>query len=261
MEGRVRLVIIPFILSLFSLFSCSAFADLWSPLDDEVSDEDLARRGFAGFVEAGFNNSTGNTETTSYRSRIEVDHFLIGWRNRYAFESDFKKDDESTSQERYKVTLKAEKEWNETSSYTFVLGDYENDRFNGMRNLITISAGYGWRAWQADIAFLDLELGPGFRSNEAGDKDKEAIARGAARFEWQVSDTATLTEVFSTEIGQENRITRSETALSAELIGQLSLRLSFFMVYQSKPVDDDGFEDETLEEVDTRTSLTLLYSF
>ncbi|GAA5217226.1 DUF481 domain-containing protein [Corallincola platygyrae] len=247
-------------MSLFSLCSFPTHADLWSPLDDEYSDEELSRRGFAGSVEVGLNNSTGNTETTSYRSRIEVDHFMIGWRNNYAFESDFKKDDESTSQERYKFTLKTQREWNDLE-YTFGLADYENDRFNGLRDLITVSAGYGWRAWQADIAYLDLEAGPGYRRNDVEKDQREFISRLAAKLEWQISDTATFAEVFSSEIGQENTITRSDTSLSASLIGQMLLKLSFSFVHQTNPINDDGLFDETLETLDTRTSLTLLYRF
>ncbi|MFD2097125.1 YdiY family protein [Corallincola platygyrae] len=241
-------------------FAAPAFADIdWD--EKELTEEELIKRGFAGGVELGFNMTTGNTETTTYRSKIDVDHFLIGWRNNYVFETDYKEDDDEVKEERYFASAQGNRQWAfAINSYTFYRYSYENDRFNGMEDANTISVGYGQRVLETDSMFLDLEGGPGYRTNDAKDKNDEMIARVAGNYSWDISETSKFTQRLSSEIGEDNVVTRSETAITASIIGSLAMKASFTVTHQTAPTVDEE-DDEELSKTDTRTAVTLLYSF
>jgi putative salt-induced outer membrane protein len=225
-----------------------------------LSQDELREKGFAGSVELGFNKTTGNSETTAYRTRISVDHFLIGWRNSYVVETDYKEDEEKTSEERYFAAAQGNREWQfAPNSYTFFRYSYENDRFNGLEDAHTISAGYGQRVVETETLYLDLEGGPGYRTNDANEASNEWILRLAGNLGWDISDNASFTEKLSSEIGQYNTITRSESALTADIIGSLALKLAFTATYQTDPSANS--DDDSLEKLDTRTSVTVLYKF
>jgi putative salt-induced outer membrane protein len=51
--------------------------------------------------------------------------------------------------------------------------------------------------------------------------------RGAAKLMWKVSDTSKFTEDFSTEVGENETVTKSVTALSAKVNGSLSTKVSY----------------------------------
>ncbi|RCU45664.1 DUF481 domain-containing protein [Corallincola luteus] len=242
------------VLAVASLLSAPVFAET------DLTEEELKKRGFAGGIEFGFNMTTGNTETTAYRTRIDVDHFLIGWRNNYVIETDYKEDDEETKEERYFGSAQGNREWEfAPNSYTFFRYSYENDRFNGMEDANTISVGYGQRVLETETLFLDLEGGPGYRTNDANEQDDEWIARLAGNLAWDISDTAKFTQRLSSEIGQNNTISRSESALTANVIGSLALKVSFTVTHQTDPAEED--DGEELDSTDTRTAVTLLYKF
>ena len=80
------------------------------------------------------------------------------------------------------------------------------------------------------------------------------IIRGAVNYKWNISETARFTQTFSTEIGDENTKSRAESALSAQIAGGLSMKLSL-------KFDHNTDVAVGVEKLDTETAVTLVYSF
>lgn len=229
--------------------------------EEEISDEELAERGLAFAAEVGVNHNTGNTDSTTIKTRLEANHFFDQWRNNYIFDGNFKEDDNETKEERYFGRAKTERKWSE-ERYTFAFISYENDRFNGLRDLVTMAGGPGYLVWRSYNASLYLEGGGGYRRNDAEDTTREFIGLFGGIFEWKISDNSMLKEEFSTEVGSENTISRSMTSLETTIIGELAMKLSVSIVHQSNPSEEsDDDDDDPVESLDTRTALTLLYRF
>ena len=103
---------------------------------------------------------------------------------------------------------------------------------------------------------LDLEIGPGARQSKltAGDTENEFTARAAAKYAWSITKTSKFTENLLAEVGQDATITKSVTALSSKINGDLAMKLS----YAIKHISDvpAGFE-----KTDSETAVTLVYSY
>lgn len=224
----------------------------------ELSDDELRSKGLAVAVELGFNKTTGNSDTRGYHAALAIDEMLGDWRNRFNFEHSFKKDSGNVSEERYFFSDQLNRHYSPT---TYALGRaaYENDRFNGLENSVTASLGVGYLIFEAERYHWDIETGPGYRYNAAQDERSEAIVRLASSAWYDLSDTSRLRQQLSAEGGKENVISRSETSLTASIIGQLAMKLSFVATYQSKPAN--GSDGQPKQPRDSKTLLTLLYDF
>ena len=80
------------------------------------------------------------------------------------------------------------------------------------------------------------------------------IVRGALDYQWKISDTATFKQLLSTEIGDDNTKSKSETSVSAQISGGLSLKVSLIL-------DHNSDVNDNTDNLDTQTAVTLVYSF
>lgn len=216
-----------------------------------------------GEAELGVLMTSGNTEETNVNGRLGLVHEVVDWRNIAELSSIYSEAEDETTAEKYKASLETNYKFDE-SQYWFLRGTYDKDRFSGYDFESTATTGYGNRVWQrGERSFLDLSIGAGYRYNKlkavnaAGeDAEKEAIARLAAQFNYALSENALFRQKLSTEIGLEenNVISQSETALKANVVGNLSMKLAYRVKHVS---DAPAGSDST----DTETSIALLYGF
>ncbi|HEA53201.1 hypothetical protein LCGC14_1237640 [marine sediment metagenome] len=216
-----------------------------------------------GEAELGVLMTSGNTEETNVNARLGLVHEVVSWRNIAEFSSNSSKSEDQTTAEKYRGSLETNYKFDE-NQYLFLRGAYEKNRFSGYEFESTVTTGYGNRVWQrGKRSFLDLSAGVGYRYNklEALDSDgedveSEAISRLAAQFNFALSDNALFSQKLSTEIGldENNVISRSETALKASVVGNLSMKLAYRV---------DHVSDAPAGSVatDTETSISLLYGF
>lgn len=224
----------------------------------EINDSDLQKKGYAGEAEAGVNLATGNSDTSSGHGRLVMDFFYGKWRHNTDFEANYAKDSGKVSAERYYASYKVNRDWSK-NRYTYGLVTYENDRFNGIDNTITTSLGYGSRAFQSDTQTMDIELGPGWRHNESSDGRDEGIFHLGMDYTWNITSNASFHQTLSSDIGQYNTMSRSETSLTSSIWGPLALKTSVTLTHQTHPSSNDS--DDTPEHLDTVTAVTLLYNF
>ena len=221
---------------------------------------------FAGEAELGGTLTTGNSESSSIKGRLNMKHELGRWENNYLLEALYSENTDSddgskTENESYQAGAQGNYRF-DARSYLFANANYYRDPSTGYEYTITSSAGYGYRAYETADAFLDLEIGPGYQYQKLDDEQAllegessqdSVVAHGVANFETKISDSSTFKQKFVADYG-DKLLARSETSLTANIIGALAMKLSFVVRYDDEPLDGK-------KSTDTETNMTLLYAF
>ncbi|SHH78738.1 DUF481 domain-containing protein [Ferrimonas marina] len=216
---------------------------------------------FSGGIELGAFMATGNTETTHIKGKIDTQHLIGNWQNQYLFETLYSEDGDERSAERYYGLVQGNYP-GAGKHYFFGMASGEVDKFSGYDYIATGAVGYGQRIIDQDNMTLVSEIGPGYSYkkidlNEDPDGEDESswITRVKLEYWWQFSSTAEFRQLLASDIAFDGaNISRSETSVSAALIGNLAMKLSYNVKYNSDPVGD-------LKSTDTELGATLLYSF
>ena len=134
--------------------------------------------------------------------------------------------------------------------------DWRKDRFAGVPEQFSQTVGYGRRILTGPVHTLNGELGAGARQSENSDgvSSNDVIFRGSFDYKWQFSETADFTQDLVVEAGQSNTFIESVSAVSARLIGNVSLVASYTIRNNSDVPADT-------KKTDTRTAIALEYKF
>jgi len=107
-----------------------------------------------------------------------------------------------------------------------------------------------------------VEIGPGYIYQrldseqallEGTDSNDSVVAHGVINFETEITETSKFQQRFVADYG-DKLDARSETSLTANIIGALAMKFAIIVRYNSEPLDDK-------KSTDTETNMTLLYSF
>ncbi|MCF1428971.1 MAG: DUF481 domain-containing protein [Shewanella sp.] len=221
---------------------------------------------FAGEAELGGTLTTGNSESSSIKGRLNMKHELGNWENTYLLEALYNENTDSsdgskTENQSYQAGAQGNYRF-DSRNYLFANANYYRDQSTGYDYTISSSAGYGYRAYESATAFMDLEIGPGYQYQQLTgeeallqgiDSQDSAVAHGVMNFETKISDSSTFKQKFVADYG-DKLLARSETSLSANVIGALAMKLSFVVRYDDKPLAGK-------KSTDTETNMTLLYAF
>ena len=226
--------------------------------DDEV-------KPFTMEGELGFISTSGNTETTSISAGIQAHQELEKWSNDYILKGLYKKetvegddgeDIEFTSAQKFFGSAQGNYKLANPDNRLFGFASYEDDRFSNFNYQATVAAGWNQKVLQNKRHTLEYSIGPGYSFIETQDGENldSMIVRASSAYSWKISDTAKFTQTVSTEVGADNTKSRAESALTATISGNLSMRLSFKLDHNTN-VDDD------VEKLDTETAVSLVYNF
>ncbi|EWH11585.1 hypothetical protein DS2_03715 [Catenovulum agarivorans DS-2] len=227
-----------------------------------------------GEFELGIIVTSGNTETTSLKGKVAYKHELENWSNQYQLEALYKKDDldidtdgdnvadtkvSETTAQKYFLSGQGDYKLNDEHSALFVFASYEDDKFSGYDYQSTIAAGYSDQLFGNDTSYFKYNIGPGysFSKVDSGEKAETAVLRLAAEYQYKFSANAKFTQKLSTEAALEsgkNTKTKSESAISANLMGSLSMKAAYTITHNSEV-------PATKENTDTTTSITFVYLF
>ncbi|MEE2764415.1 MAG: DUF481 domain-containing protein [Pseudomonadota bacterium] len=230
-----------------------------SPLAQASGEDDKVGAEF----ELGVLVTSGNTEETNFNSRFAITQESRRWRNTGELSARHTEAEDETTAEQYQAEGETNYKLDERQ-YWFLRGAWEDDRFSGYAFESSVTTGYGNRLWESgEKSFWSVSTGLGYRYNrfdepdENGDEAEDSvIARFATQLDYAISDRALFRQKLSTEVGLEdnNTISESETALQANVVGNLSMKTAFRVKHVSDP-------PEGKERTDTETALTLLYTF
>ena len=219
--------------------------------------------GWEGELELGLLVTTGNTEETNLNGGFNLTRDWQTWRTQYEADALYSRSEDITTAERYRGAAQADYKLDERQ-FLFLRGSYEDDRFSGYDFQSSATTGYGNRVWeQNENSFLELSAGLGYRydrleepDSDGNNADDEAIARLAARLDYELTPTSLFRQELGTEVGLEenNVVTISETSIQADFLTAFALKAAYRMKHNSDAPAGS-------ESLDTETSFTLLYAF
>jgi len=208
-----------------------------------------------GNVELGIVTTTGNTETETINAKAKAETEREKWRHTIHVESLNSSTQGTTTAERFVINGQSDYKFSD-HNYFFAMINYEDDSFSGYKYRVSEALGYGRRVIGDAALTLDLEIGPGARQSklDSGASDNEYTVRGAAKLAWKISETSVFTEDLSSDVGENVTVTKSVTALTAQVNGSLATKIT----YTIKNTSD---VPAGIEKTDTETAVTLVYSF
>nr|WP_229805201.1 DUF481 domain-containing protein [Alteromonas halophila] len=214
--------------------------------------------------ELGFIFTTGNTETTSASAGLTAHQELENWSNDYIVEGLYKKETveidgeevERTSAQKFFSSAQGNYKLDNPDHRLFGFASYEDDRLSNYDYQATIAAGWNQKVLETKTQTFEYSLGPGyaFRETQDGEELNGLIVRASAAYSWRISETAKFTQTLSTEVGSENTKSRAESALTATISGNLSMKVSVKLDHNSNVAPG-------IEKLDTETAVTLVYNF
>jgi len=214
---------------------------------------------WTGSAELGLILTTGNTETQSTSGKLDFHNERDKWRhtiNLAALQIDDNKAD-STIAEKYSAKGKSAYKFSDLD-YAFAELAGEHDKFSGYDYSASLVAGYGRKLMNKADMRLDVEAGPGFRRIKPDTEEavNEAVAQIFGKFEWDISKTAMFSQEVSSQYGFDDGLTVSKavSGLKSQINGDLSMKATLTLRHISDVAPG-------VEELDTETAVTLVYSF
>lgn len=244
---------------LVSALSLAAMANTTQAQTQEDADKAFKMDGELGLI-----LTTGNTDTSSVKGRLSAHHEMERWSNNYVLEAFYKQnevitdgvEETQTTAQKFFVSGQGNYKLQNPDNRLFVFASYEDDRFSSFDFQATLAGGWNAKVWNTEVSTFSYSIGPGYSVADTieGEDAGGFIVRAAADYQWAVSDTATFKQILSTEVGSDNTKSRSETSLSAQINGSLSMKISLILNHNTE-VESDR------ENLDTETAVTLVYSF
>lgn len=250
----------------FSLLAKDPFEDFseYGKLDESEIHQMHQGEFLYGDTELGFILTSGNTDSTTAKLKANIYQDFDNWRNQYKFDSLFKRDlneatgENETSARRIFFSSQANYKLADQDESFFMYGEYENDRFNGVRYKGTLVSGYGNRLLALRKDRIDFDIGPGFsaQSNTDSSEENGFLIRMAIHWERLISSRSRFNQAISYEqslSGLSSRL-KSETALISRVNGALSVKFSYLYRHNSQP-------EAGKQSFDSETSASLVLNF
>lgn len=210
---------------------------------------------WSGNVTLGYLATSGNTETSTLNTGFEVGYTAGKWQHVANAAAISASQDDIATAEAYDLGWQSRRNLTDTD-FLFGRLDWRKNRFGGFDTQFSQTVGYGRHLINTDAHVLDVEIGVGARQSESqiGVKEDETIFRGGAYYTYKISETAELSQSLTTEAASENTFLESVSAVSAELLGDLSLVASY-------TIRNNSDVPALTEKKDTFTALSLEYAF
>ena len=211
--------------------------------------------GFTSELELGAVYTTGNTENESITFRGEVNWRQDAWRYGFVLDGFRASQNEVRTAQRLYYVAESNYDFND---YSLVNGrlTHEDDAFSGYDSQTDVSVNYGRNLLTSrEDMSLTLEAGLGARNSRSPEGDfNEPIIRLAGDYLWDVSESATFTQLLSTVSGDETSIFRSESGITTRILDNLSLRFSITVRHQTQV-------PAGRKKTDTETAITFAMTF
>jgi putative salt-induced outer membrane protein len=219
--------------------------------------DDAPELGWAAELALGGSLATGNTDRQALdlegKARYRTEHR----EDRYKVLGDLTRENGAVTSERAEIGAQTNYDISKDKLYLLAFIEYRRDKFSGFQYEAEIGPGLGYRFVRTDRLTVAVEFSTGYRHGEMGgvaNDDDLIFARGTATVDYQLSDTAKLTnETLIT--GDNQRVTIEDTiSVSSSLVGDLALRASVNARYNSNP-------PPAVEKIDTLSKVALVYAF
>ena len=225
-------------------------------------------------AELGLLYKTGNSRSADIKTGFDIEYDKDVWRSVLAFDLLSKKtettdengdDSFETTDQKWTIVSKTNYTLN-ADSKNYIYGDiaYEDNRFSGFENQSSISAGWGREWYKTQTSSFFADIGPGYkrdvtRAFDGMDSETlssfiiQAQALYVHKFNEHVEFKQSLSAKYAPKSG-ENSIFKAESSITTKMIDSLALKFSVI-------IDHNTEVEQGIEETDTQTAATLVYSF
>jgi len=208
-------------------------------------------------TEFGVTMTTGNTDTQALKAKIKGGLDYFSGRLTYLAQFYQKTVDEERSADKWKVGVKHNMHLSELSS-TFSIIEYAQDKFASAHKKAILAAGYTQRLLDNDSILWNADIGPGvtWTEHELGRTNQRIIHLGS-QLKLNLNEKTEFEQSIVADFdvkGRQKDVYRAETTLSASVVENLKMKLSYAMKF-------DADVDIDKEKLDTETSVTLVYIF
>ncbi|VAW46167.1 hypothetical protein MNBD_GAMMA03-789 [hydrothermal vent metagenome] len=216
--------------------------------------------GVSGSGEAGYNSSTGNTETTSVFGAVKLNYGHEDHEFKSALEVNYKSENGVQTQERYLLGLQRNQFYDvERSYYSFIAGQFENSRFEEIDLDASLSLGLGKRLYQTEQTNFTGEIGLGYQSTTftkaaGGDTVNQAIARLKLDFNHKFNEQVTFSQDLIVLAGNERTKLETNTGIKIKVADNMNVKAGYKYRHNNNPPTG-------IKEADSQTTLTLIYDF
>ena len=226
-------------------------------------------------VELGILVQTGNVRSADFKAGFNVSHEDGQWLNLFKMDVLGKKletTDEVTDEKSYDTTdnkFSANYQGNYTLSpegknYLYGNLSYAEDRFSSFDKQSSVSVGWGKHWYESDTASFFADIGPGYKhdvltaTDTMPSEDQNAfIIQAQALYLNSFNEHVEFKQLFVAKYAPDtvqNSIYKSETSLTTKLMESLQFKFTFTVDYNTEVEED-------FENLDTQTSVTLVYNF
>jgi putative salt-induced outer membrane protein len=238
------------LMAMFAMFLMTTAA---AQQETEAAEEEESP--WSGAVSLGYLSTSGNTETTSYNTKLRVGYVSDGWEHSLRAAANGADESEQTTAEAYQAGWKSEYSFTE---HDFVFGtvDWRKDRFSGVDEQLTEAIGYGRRLIDTEKHLLSVGVGVGHRSADLADGTSESgvIGRGSIDYNWTWNETAGFDQNVIVESGSDNTYIESVSAVRARLFGDFAVVLSYTIKHNTDvPIGS--------ENTDRLSAVSIEYAF
>ena len=229
------------------LFSGTAYSQAGSSVAKESP--------WSGSASLGYLSTSGNTDTTSYNTALEISFEKNKWTHTFDAAAYGADESDATTAEAYQAGWKSAYDFSE-HNYLFGLVNWRKDRFSGVDQQLSEAIGYGRRLIDTPAHLLSAELGAGYRSADLSDNTSESgvIATLGLDYKWTFSETSNIEQNVGVESGSDNTYIESISAIRARLLGDFAIVLSYTVRHNTDvPVGN--------EKTDRFTAISLELAF
>lgn len=242
----IKNVIVSLVFIVVSVFSLASAAQ----------DQEERERPYDASASVGYVGTSGNTDVTTLNTEFLMTYFDENWTHNFVFNTLSSRQDGDAKAERYFIRNKSDYALMDEDRYLYAQASYTDDRFSGFDYQAAVSLGYGQYFLRGDGLDLQGFAGLGYRQNDskATGSEGEAVLTLGKELDWVISETSSLTQALTFDIGDKRTITTFEIGLESNIVDRISTRIAF--QYRNNSDVPPG-----IKNTDTQTSISLVYTF
>jgi putative salt-induced outer membrane protein len=180
---------------------------------------------------AAYVKSTGSSNKETIKGLLDMQYKADSWTHQFHAEgiNEADNDTDQHTTERYLAFEKSS--WNFTErDYLFIKPQWEKDLQSAFDYQAFLAAGYGRKVIKTDTMLLNTDFGVGVRRSKldaSGETKDDALGNFVLKYEWKFSKSARFNEDLSVETGSSGTVTRTRTAITADITDVLGLTLAY----------------------------------
>lgn len=218
-----------------------AIDDLIDQIEDEEKDaveETGFLKGWEGEGSFGASLDTGNTEEWGANAGAELTRKGNLWEHRFTADINIREVDGTRTEERWGAGYRAKRDFQDSLFFAFGSLEYERNPFQGIGRRFTEVVGVGYQIIDTDKIDWEATAGPALRQTRflEGEHENEIGAFFSTDFDLDLTDTLSFGQGVDFIIDGSNTTFASSTAITSDVYGNISARLSFDATHESNPV-------------------------